>query len=485
MEKLSELDALFLASETPTQHLHVLATLVLDRSKVPGVWDYGTFRTRLAERFHLVEPMRRRPVQPPLSRPYWEVDPDLHIDRHLHHLVLDGGGLPALAAAAGEIASFPLARDRPLWEAWFVEGMTDHEVAVISKMHHCAVDGVSGIYVLGAFLDIEPFPSGPAADPADPVADPVDAADDEGEDHHADAMGTVITAGASRPGPVELGRSSIVDLARQPLRTVRGIRRIGGSVLATASARSRSAPLPFSAPRQSYNHALTPRRTVAFTTIRFDDIKQIRRGLGASVNDVLVALCAGVLRRYAERHGEIPGRPLVAAVPISERRPEHGAVGNQISFMFYALPVHLADPVERLEEVTRSATEVKDLYDRAGTGLMGGLAAVAPSGVVGPLMRLVSGMRVADVAPPVANVLISNIRGPDLPLYMAGAELTTIFPMGPLAEGIGLGLTVVSYRDSVALGFIGCTDLMEDMDELVELTDVEVATMLDTVASLD
>jgi hypothetical protein len=172
-------------------------------------------------------------------------------------------------------------------------------------------------------------------------------------------------------------------------------------------------------------------------------------------------------------------------VPVSERTPEHGSAGNRISFMFYSLPIHCADPVTRLEEVTRSAVATKDLYDRTGQGLFGSIAALTPAGVVGPIMRLVSGLHVADHAPPIANVLISNIRGPELPLYVAGGRLKTLFPMGPLVEGVGLGVTVVSHNDEVAIGFLGCDDYLPDIDRLAEGAHHEVEQMLDAVGSSD
>jgi diacylglycerol O-acyltransferase len=457
MERLSDLDTFFLASETATQHLHVMATMVFDRSDAPGRFDYETFRDRVAERYQLIGPLKRRLSHAPLSRPFWIDDDHLHLDRHLHHLVLPrGGGLPALAAAVADIASFSLEKDRPLWDAWFIEGINDEDVAVVAKIHHCAVDGVSGIYALAEFFDLERAPA--PREPADPPG------------------------AVTRPGAFELGRATVGELLHAPERIVRGAWHLGRSALTVAIGRSESAPLPFTGPKQSYNRALTQDRSVAFTTIRLEDVKLIRKNSGASVNDVLVALCAGILRKYAIDHGEEPTRPLVAAVPVSERKPEHGSAGNQISFMFYSLPVHRDEPGTRLAEVVRSARATKELYEKTGEGLLGSVATVAPSGAVGPVMRMLSGLRIANVAPPIANVTISNIRAPDLPLYAAGARLKSLFPMGPLLEGVGLGVTVVSYGDKVDFGFLGCEDYLPDIECLAEATHLEVARMLDAVA---
>ena len=456
MERVSDLDALFLAGETPAQHLHVLATLLLDRSAIRGSDMYELLQSRVAERFHLIEPLRRR-VQPVhVGRPLWIDDAAMHLQGHLHHVALaEGSGLEGLARKAGDIASCPLSRDRPLWEAWLVDGVEKDQVAVIVKIHHAAVDGVSGIFALSAFFDLEPFPDAPAE--------------------------STTWRPEPAPGPVEVARAVMEDMRRRPGVVARGLARVLTSGSALVRARSAEAPLPLTGPRLSYNRSLTARRSVAFTRISLDDVRELRQATNVSVNDVLVALCAGVLRRYAMECDELPDRPLVAGVPVAERKAEDGAGGNRFSFMFYGLPVHLEDPLERLSFVHRSSAVVKDLYAKTGEGLFASVAALAPMAMVGPVLRGMSALRLGSVFPPVINVLISNIRGPDIPLFVAGAELTSIFPMGPLVEGVGLGITAVSYRDEVAFGFMACADLVPDVQELAAGTNLEVIRMLDSV----
>ncbi len=454
MARVSDFDEVYLAGETPTQHLHVLATMLVDSSGLRGANPYELFQSRIAERFHLIEPLRQRLKPVPFARPRWVDDPDLHIRRHLHHVILpEGGGMDALTEVAGEIASSPLARDRPLWEVWFIEGVDDTHNAVIAKIHHAAVDGITGIYALAAFFDLEPDPPPPDS--------------------------ATVWQAAAPPGAVAVGRSVLADALRRPVDVARSVHRVGWSALTLARTDRGEAPLPFSGPRLSLNGPLTARRSVAFTTVPLDEIKQVRRALGASVNDVLVALCAGVLRRYALERGETCDRPLVAGVPISERTEEHGAAGNQLSFLFYALPVHLDDPWDRLAFVSRSASTVKSAYERGGQGLFASLATLAPKRAVTPLMRAVSAAGAARVLPPVVNVMISNIRGPDLPLYSAGSKLTSLFPMGPLLEGVGLGITVVSYRDEIAFGFMACPDLIPDVGQLARSIRGEMGRMLE------
>jgi len=231
----------------------------------------------------------------------------------------------------------------------------------------------------------------------------------------------------------------------------------------------------------SYNRSLTARRSVGFTSMSLDEIKNLAKGFDASVNDVVVALCAGTLRRHALHHDELPDRPLVAAIPVSERKTEHGSAGNRMSFMFYALPVHLSDSAERVEFVKRSSSGAKALHSRAGEGLLAAVAAVAPRRALGPIMRAMSSLGAANVVPPIANVMISNIRGPEIPLYVAGASLCSIFPMGPVIEGVGLGITAVSYGGEFAFGFMTCPDLVPDTHELSLGLHLELATLCEAV----
>jgi len=447
---LSALDAAFLAAETPTQHLQVLATLVLDTSG--RELGYREFQARIAERYPLIEPLRRRLQPVPFGDPVWVDDDDVHLGSHLHHVHVDGGGLDALARVAASLASRPLDRSRPLWEAWLVEGFAPDRSAVIAKVHHCAVDGVTGFEALAAFFDLE-------ADPAEPLW-----------------TGT-WTPGAA-PTTADLVRhaaTSAVGAAGGAARAVRHVASAAGSLLRSTSS---DVPLPLTAPRLSFNGPLTARRDVRFTSIPLDDVKTVRRAFDVTVNDVVTALVAGALRRVLVAHDEVPDRPLVAAVPTSERSAEDGAGGNRISAMFYALPVHLDDVAARIEAVQRSASAAKEVHAVAGVGTGAAIAALVPPRVVGPVMRAISGLGLARVVPPLANVIVSNVRGPDLPLYVAGARVESIYPMGPLMEGTGLGVTVATYRDALGVGMLACPDLLPQLGALVDAIDAELAALL-------
>ena len=455
MERFSDLDAMCLAADTPHQPMHVLATLVLDRSNVRAdVRDYDLFQARLFERFATVEPLRRRLGTRTMGRPTWRDDDRIHIAQHLHHLVLeDGGGLEALAGAVSDVASHALPKDRPLWEAWMVEGFEKDRLGVIIKIHHCAIDGVSGIYALAGFFDLEPFP----------------------------ANGPQILPWEARPEPGIAARTrAVVDRVRQrPSELVGAFGGFTSSAFGLVRGRTPQAPLPGVAPRHPWNRALTPNRSVAFTVAPLQDVKHIGRTFGSSVNDVLVAICAGVLRQYASRRGHPPTRPMIAAIPVSEREAEHGAAGNHFSMMFYSVPVDVESPAARLQAAAASAASAKELYAKSGRGLLSNLSTLVPSAAVGPFMRTASRLKLASVLPPMFNLVISNIHGPELPLYVAGAELLSIFPMGPLVEGVGLGITMVSYREELSIGFMSCTDHGIELTELTDEVPLEVARLLD------
>lgn len=444
VERLSPLDAAFLDAETPTQPLNVLAVLVLDPTGVPGEASYRMFRDRVQERFHLMAPLRRHLRRLGPGQVAWVDDRDVHVDRHLRHGVLEPpGSLRQLGELTGEIAGSRLPRDRPLWESWFIEGLEGGRACVVAKIHHCVADGVSGIGTLADFFDLTPDP--PPAPPR--------------------------TWRPERPPPpLELARLAVDGARGWP----RAFRRSAGQLVRTWIATRATAtdgdrpPAPFTAPRLSINHALTSRRSVAFASLPLDDVKRARRHFGVTVNDVVLALCTDALRSHLRRQHDLPDRPVVALVPTSERGPGEPLTGNRVSALFCNLPVHLSDPVERLVAIQRSAALAKDHYQRRGTGVLDHVADVFPPGVLGSTMSLISGLRLAEVIPPFANVVISNVRGPDFPLYVSGAPLEHLFPLGPLAEGIGLNVTVASYLDHVHFGFLACPDLLPDVEALAD-----------------
>jgi WS/DGAT/MGAT family acyltransferase len=441
-EHLSTLDAALLALDTPAQQLNVLAVLLIESDgQVDAVEYYRGARDRIENRLPLVLPLCRRISElPGLAHPVWEDEPDLAVDTHIHVAALEPpADLHALGQVAGDVASRPLRRDRPLWEMWVAPDLDDGRSAVICKVHHAVLDGVSGMGSLAGFFDLEPN--------APPIEVP------PREEPH------VLTFG-------ERARESVVGVMQWARDFARSAPRVANVVLQATRERDADLALPLTAPRLSFNHALTPRRTVEFTSVELSRLKQIRRAYGATLNDLLIAVCTGALRMYLMEHDELPDRQLVAAIPVSERGLDDGPGGNKFSSMFYGLPVHIEDAAERVAATTRSASAAKSFYEASGHELLGSIAALLPPKTIGPAMHMASSLRLADRVPPIANLMISNVRGPDFPLYIAGGRVTQMFPMGPLVEGMGLNITVITYLERVSFGFLACPDLLPDVDKL-------------------
>ncbi len=445
MERLSGLDASFLYLETPTHHMHVALTLVFDPSTVPGGYSFERMKAAIGRRIPLAPVFRRRLVEVPfrLGHPVWIDDPDFDIDYHVRLTAIPHpGGLHELAELAGDIAGHQLDRDKPLWEMWIVEGVADGRIGMIAKMHHSTVDGVSGAELLSVLFDLEPQP--PAEEP------PADDAVDE-----------------RIPSGLELMSQAMVARSMRPWEITRDIVRTGQSVLSVRRIRvgpdhrpaTAKAALPLSAPRTSFNGSLTRRRSVALTAIGLDDVKRLKRATGTTVNDVVLAVCTGALRSFLVGGDELPDKPLVAVVPISVRPDIDSPRGsNQVSAMFVQLPVHLDDPVERLMAVHQGTEGAKEEHNALGADLLLNWAEHATPNVFASAARFYSRMRLANVHRPIANLVISNVPGPDFPLYLAGAELHAGFPLGPVMDGMGVNITVMSYRGVLYWGIITCPE---------------------------
>ena len=465
MERLSALDRALLACETPNQQLNVLAIMVMDRDpEVPLSEDYRIARDRIAERLPLVPTLRRRLRSlPGGGYPIWEDDPNLVIDAHIHQAILPApGGLRELSKLAGEIGSRPLQRDRPLWEMWLVTGLEGGRNATICKVHHALLDGTSGLGSLAAFFDLEP---------------------------HAEPMDFPLVPPSPTLSTLELINETLDASARWRQEWVKAGPRIFDLVRsvtdqARRSDRDPALALPFSGPKLKMSGPLTARRSVELTSLELGRLKPLRRAFDVTLNDILVALCASTIRSYLEDLDELPKGPLVAAIPVSERGLEDKPEGNKFSSMFYNLPVHIKDPAERVAYISRSSGLGKEFYEQVGRESLQSLATLAPPSMIAPAMNAFSSLRrVVDVLPPVANVMISNVRGVDFPLWVAGGKVVKMLPMGPLLEGAGLNITAASYLDSVSFGFQACPDLVPHLEQLADgvhdaLIELEAAAAL-------
>jgi WS/DGAT/MGAT family acyltransferase len=463
MERLSGMDASFLYFETPSMHMHVAMTAIFDPSTMPGGYDFEKVKEFISSRLHLVPPFRRRVVEVPfrLNHPIWVEDPDFDLDHHIRRIGAPSpGGHEELAEIAAHIASRPLDRSRPLWEMYVVEGLADGNIGVVTKMHHCAIDGVSGAELMVNLFDLEP--GGRELDPPeDRTPEPIPS--------DLQLVGHAVASRARR----QLG---LVPLLGATARTVGTIvsRRRDPDVTVGAT--------PLTAPPTPWNRSITPHRRMSFTRVSLDDVKRIKNHVGCTVNDVILGLMGGTLRRYLEAHDALPDTPLVAVCPVSVRTEDQaGEYNNKVSAMFTSLATDVDDPLERLRVIHEVTQGAKEEHNVIGANLLQDWAEHAAPTTFALAARLYSGMNLSDRHRPIHNVVISNVPGPPFPLYYAGARLVYTLPMGPVMEGAGLNITVLSYMDNVDIGFMACRELVPDVWKLADHVDDAMTELLKAV----
>lgn len=443
---MSGLDGAFLAFESSTMHLHIAGVLVLDPSTAPGGLGFRQIRRHVATRVDLVPPFRKRMVEVPfgIQHPALVDDPDFDLDFHVRRVSLPTpGGPDELAAVVGSIVERPLDRARPLWEFHVVEGLEHGHLALVTKVHHSIIDGVSGTEVLAAFFDLSPSVE-----------------DRDGTDRGRWSPSEV-------PGEIDRLRNAIGGIPRQTDRVARTL----GSTVRTArtvSSRNREAegtpPPPFTAPRTSINRSISPHRRVRFAEVSLADIDQVRRVLGGTVNDVVLAMAAGSLRSFFERRHEALEGSLVALVPMSVRsEADRTALGNRVAPMLVSLATGIDDPAARLSAIGDGMRAAKEHHRSVGSDLYGRWAQALVPMVATRVSRLLANFRIFDHVPPLVNVVVSNIAGPQVPLYLAGARLVALYPLGPVVEGVGVNVTVFSYLGNLHIGTQGCWDLVPDL----------------------
>lgn len=450
MERLSGMDATFLYLETECAHMHVAMVGIYDVSTMRDGYSFERLRDHIAERLHVVPPFRRRLVEVPFQfhHPVWVDDPDFHLDNHVRRITAPApGGRRELGEVASQIASVPLDRSRPLWEAWVIEGLKHDRVGFVVKVHHAAIDGASGAEIMTALYDLTPD-----APPVEPEELPTERVPNDVE--------LLTYAAASK---MRRARATVPLLGR----TLGSLSTLVRSVMDGASPHG---GVPLTAPRTPFNRSIGPRRAVSFARVPLAETKAIKEALGVKVNDVVLGLCAGTLRRYLESHDALPDEPLVAVCPVSVRiDDERGTGGNKVSAMFAELATQIDDPGERLRAICRSTTGAKEDHNAIGARTLTDWAEWAAPRTFGLASRLYSSMSLADSHRPIHNLVISNVPGPPFPLYLAGAELVAAYPMGPIIDGAGLNITVLSYRNHIDIGFLADADLVPDIWDLAEL----------------
>jgi len=462
MQRLSGLDASFLYLETSTQPLHVCSVLELDGSTIPGGYSFERLVDEVALRITAIPTFREKLSNTflNLDHPVWVEDDEFDVQRHMHRIGLPApGGRVELAEVCGHLASLPLDRRHPLWEMWVIEGLdgTDARkggrLAVMTKVHHAAVDGVTGANLMSQLCSIEPD-----APPPVPV---------EGS---GDANPLRIALGglgrfASRP--ISLATSVLPSTVSTVVDTVR--RAAGGRAMAS----------PFAAPQTPFNGSITAHRNVAFTQLDLADVKTVKDHFGVKVNDVVMALVSGVLRKFLIDRDELPEATLVAMVPVSVHDRSDRPGRNQVSGMFASLHTDVDDVGQRLMAIAEGNTVAKEHSSAIGATLLQDWSQFAGPAVFGVAMRVYARTRLTE-SRPVHNLVVSNVPGPQIPLYFLGAEVQAMYPLGPIFHGSGLNITVMSLNAKLNVGLISCPELLPD---LWDMADGFVAGMAELLAA--
>jgi WS/DGAT/MGAT family acyltransferase len=458
MQQLTGLDAAFLALETANSTGHVGGVSVLDPRGAAEPLTLARLTELMARRLPLVPVLRRKLLNVPLGidQPYWIDDPDFDIEYHLRELALPRPGSDAqLTEQVARLHARPLDKSRPLWEIYLITGLARRRIAVYTKIHHAAIDGVSGTELLTALLDLTPEGRElPLAEPFRP---------------------------AGPPRRVTLAALAAARLAWRPVQTVRianglvrvlptlapalsplvggllGLDRGDGEVIRTTPGR---------APGTPFNQPITPHRRLALRSLPLDDVKTVKRAFGVSVNDVVMAMCAGALRRWLSGRDALPELPLVAMIPVSVRDPDSkNGLGNKISAMLATLPTHAADPVERLE-IAHAATKTAKAQQAAiPQGLVDRITGFSPPAVTARAARVMFATGLLHRLPPF-NIVISNVPGPNIPVYLGGAKMLAHYPVSVVTDGLGLNITVIGYLGQLHFGLVSCRELVPDIDDL-------------------
>lgn len=464
MRRLTAGDAMFLYNEKPGQHMHTLKLAIFDHSKTPGGYSFESRKQKLAARLDRLPPLRWRTLATPLglNHPLWIEDPDFDLDYHVRRAAIPApGGSRELCSLVEEIASRQLDRNRPLWEVWMIEGLEGGQVAALTKIHHSLADGVAAAELLRRVLS--PSPEEESADPQSRwEPEPVPPKGERVRLALRDLVG--FLAEAVPRAWRSLWRS----------RRVRGEHRRQGAV---------DPPKPYDAPLTSFNCALSAQRRFAYTSVSLDDAKAIRTAFGCSINDVLLATVAGALRNFLLAKGELPGVPLIASIPVSTSQ-EPRPYGNSTGAWYVHLPTQLEDPVARLRAVQRSVRISREEFaDTAGARLTDWIELFPPVLLKQIFSRLPLWLLKAGRAP-MANLIVSNVRGPAQPLLYDGALMTGFYSVGPILEGVALNVTSWSYADQMNVSLLGCRNALPDLWELADQICVAFEELLKASATL-
>jgi len=468
MRQLTGLDAQFLALETPRQAGHVGGLAILNPGTRPdGKLELEDVQQMLAERLPLLPPFRWRLKTVPfdLDYPYWIDDPNFDLEYHVREIALPAGaGDEKLAEQVARIFARPLDRARPLWELYLIHGLPDGSVGMLTKIHHAVVDGVSGAEIMSVLLDLTPE----GREPPPPLPQ-------EGEQEPSDLA---MLARALLGTPRYLERvvrsipSTLPNLAETPIvNTLPGVPTLGrvSSTFARAlrggehRVLERSTLVP---PRTSFNGPVSPHRRFAFGQLSLDEVKAVKNHYGVTVNDVVIVLAAGAVREWLVKHDQLPDDPLVAQVPVSVRSVEqYGTYGNRIGMMSVPLFTNEPDPERRLAQTHEAMLTAKEIHRALPAQLLQDATQFIPPAVFARAARVTFSL--AATRRPVWNLVVSNVPGPQVPLYCAGAEVVANYPVSVITDGMGLNITVMSYCGHLDFGIVADREQMRDVWDLI------------------
>jgi diacylglycerol O-acyltransferase / wax synthase len=448
VERLSGFDTSLLRIEDPRQPMTISLLLELNPATVPGGYTFDTFRQELMARIDAIPEFRMMLADSPfrLGNPVWTHDPSFDVDQHLHRVDLAApGGRRELSAVVGRLIGVPLDRSRPLWEMYVIEGVAGSgagdgaNVVVLTKIHHSMMDGTSSRDLFSQLFSTDVDPPRPR---------PVAAADS-----------------ASRG---EIARDGLVRIFRRLQRFLTIV--LPASVIAVfkvirRSANGRGTASLLTAPRTPFNGNITEGRTVAYAEVDLEDVKTVKNAYGVRVNDVMLAVLSGALRRYLLDRSVMPETSLIALMPIGV--VEESLSGrNNMSAMFSSMHTNVADPVERLYAIAEATAAAKSVSADIGGTLLRDWTECIP-GVLRAAMRLYgwSGM---SARRPLFNLTVSNVFGPQRQDYLLGAAVRRVYPLGPVLNGVGLNVSVGSYNGIIGIGLVACADLLPDVWSLAD-----------------
>jgi diacylglycerol O-acyltransferase / wax synthase len=454
-DRLTAVDASFLAQEVENAHMHVGAVLIFEGPPP----DYEDFCDQIRSRLHLVPRYRQKLAFPPLEtgRPLWVDDRTFNLQYHVRHTALPApGSEEQLRALSARVHSQRLDRSKPLWELWLVQGLERNRFALISKTHHSLVDGVSGVDLATVMFDLEPVPK-PAPYEGEPWAP------------------------EPEPSAAQLAARGLKGLARTPFE-------LTGRALAAAAHPTRSLEVAREAiegvgevawaglnpaPETPLNVPIGPHRRFAFVRHELADFKTVKDGLGGTVNDVVLTVVAGALRAWLRSRGvRTEGIELRALVPVSIRaQDEHHQLGNRIAAMRAPLPVYVEDPVARLAVVREAMDGLKDSKQAVGAEVLAGVQSFAPPTILAQASRINFSTRLF-------NLIVTNVPGPQFPLYLLGRELQDLFPIAFLPRDHALAVAIMSYNRGIDFGLLGDYDAMPDLDEFAEQLETALAELV-------